>query len=145
MTIYTITPDNNITAHATAAEAQNIKDAQQFVSAEELGELAANWPTPRLVEIWNTLPGATPVKKFTDRKTAVTRIWKAIQSLGSSVKGDAASEQADESSVVEPIQTPAAESSVAACNEDIRSVRRPLRIPRQRHKRATLRQSRSHD
>ena len=29
----------------------------------------------------NSLPGATPVKKFTDRKTAIARIWKAIQSL----------------------------------------------------------------
>src|SRR5262249_44659063 len=26
-------------------------------------------------------PGFTPVKKFTDRKTAITRIWKALQSL----------------------------------------------------------------
>jgi len=30
------------------------------------------------VEIWNKLPGATPVKKFTDRKTAYGRIWKAL-------------------------------------------------------------------
>ena len=32
--------------------------------------------------IWNSLPGGTPVKRFTDRKTAVTRIWKRIQGLG---------------------------------------------------------------
>ena len=35
----------------------------------------------RLVEIWNSLPGAEKVKKFKDRNTAVERIWKAIQSL----------------------------------------------------------------
>ena len=27
------------------------------------------------------MTGVTPVKKFTDRKTAIARIWKAIQSL----------------------------------------------------------------
>jgi hypothetical protein len=41
----------------------------------------------RLVEIWNSFDGAPPfgelkpVKKYTDRKTAVTRIWAAIQKL----------------------------------------------------------------
>jgi hypothetical protein len=36
----------------------------------------------RLVEIWNGIPGETPVTRFTDRKRAVSRIWKAIQGLG---------------------------------------------------------------
>jgi hypothetical protein len=35
----------------------------------------------RLVEIWNSIAGNTEVKKFADRRKAVTRIWKAIQSL----------------------------------------------------------------
>jgi hypothetical protein len=34
-----------------------------------------------MIEVWNGIPGLTPVKKFTDRKSAVARIWKAIQSL----------------------------------------------------------------
>jgi hypothetical protein len=38
-----------------------------------------------LVEIWNSLPGETQVKKFKDRSTAVSRIWKGVQSLGQSV------------------------------------------------------------
>ena len=46
-----------------------------------LAELAANWPASRLIDVFNSLPGVTPVKKFTDRKKAVARIWKAIQSL----------------------------------------------------------------
>ena len=33
----------------------------------------------RLVEIWNRLPGVEPVARFTDRKTAVARIWRALQ------------------------------------------------------------------
>ena len=34
------------------------------------------------MDTWNSLPGATQVKKFKDRGTAVSRIWKALQSLG---------------------------------------------------------------
>ena len=37
------------------------------------------WPVPRLVEIWNRLPGQKPVKKFASRDKAVARIWAAIQ------------------------------------------------------------------
>src|SRR5439155_25636302 len=40
---------------------------------------AETWPATRLAEIWNVLPGVVPVKKFTSRKTAVVRIWAAIQ------------------------------------------------------------------
>jgi len=36
----------------------------------------------RLVAIWNSPPGVTPVKKLKDRTTAATRIWKNIQELG---------------------------------------------------------------
>ena len=43
--------------------------------------MAAQWPAARLVEVWNGIPGDKPVKKFTSRKTAVVRIWKAVQSL----------------------------------------------------------------
>ena len=31
--------------------------------------------------IWNNLPGVRQVNKFTDRKTAVRRIWTAVQGL----------------------------------------------------------------
>jgi len=55
---------------------------------KELARLATNWPTDRLVQIWNGFAGVAgfagdlkPVKKFTDRKSAVARIWKAIQGL----------------------------------------------------------------
>jgi hypothetical protein len=62
-----------------------IIDAENSITAlgsqQELADLATKWPANRLVEIWNSIPGLTPVKKFTDRKSAVSRIWKAIQSL----------------------------------------------------------------
>jgi uncharacterized protein DUF3489 len=54
-----------------------------------LGQLAEGWPVERLVEIWNTLPGARPVKKFTNRNTAVGRVWKALQSLKPAVAPEA--------------------------------------------------------
>jgi hypothetical protein len=81
MTIFTIDRDNNITAFASATEAQSNPEAERFRSATDLAKLAAKWPASRLVEIWNSLPGVSPVRKFTNRQTAVNRIWRAIQSL----------------------------------------------------------------
>jgi hypothetical protein len=56
-------------------------EGEIFANQRELADLAATWPANRLIEVWNGIPGLTPVKKFTDRKSAVARIWKAIQSL----------------------------------------------------------------
>ena len=89
MTTFTISTDNNITAFPTPEAAQDTLalGAMAFASQKELAELAADWPAGRLVEIWNGFAGVTPfgdlkpVKKFTDRKTAVTRIWQAVQKL----------------------------------------------------------------
>jgi len=81
MTTFTISSDNNITAHTTAAGAKTQPEAEIFSSAKELGNLAGHWPGSRLVEIWNALPGQRPVAKFTSRKTAVNRIWAVIQHL----------------------------------------------------------------
>jgi len=73
---------NNITVHGSAKEAETVPNSERFSNEGALAKLAANWPAARLVEIWNSLPGETPVRKFKDRATAVSRIWKAIQSLG---------------------------------------------------------------
>src|SRR3989304_340676 len=75
--------ETNITVFASYKEAKpsDATDAVIFTTEEELAKLATDWPIARLVEIWNSLTGVTPVKKFTDRKTAIARIWKAIQSL----------------------------------------------------------------
>ena len=34
-----------------------------------------------MIELWNSLPGVGPVKKFTDRQTALARIWEVAQAL----------------------------------------------------------------
>ncbi len=79
---FTIDQENDIRVHASAQEADAVANAERFSTSAGLAKLAEKWPAARLVEIWNSLPGVSPVKKFTDRKTAATRIWKAIQGLG---------------------------------------------------------------
>ncbi len=81
MTTFTIDPQNNITAFGSTKEAKDNPQAERFSSSKELKRLAEHWPGSRLVAIWNSLPGQTPVKKFTSRQAAVTRIWKTTQSL----------------------------------------------------------------
>jgi len=103
MTTFTIeTETNNVSAYPNEQDAQAVPDSEHFSSADELATLAANWPTSRLIEIWNGIPGVTPVKKFTDRKAAATRIWKAIQTLSESIPTETASES-------EPLTNEAAE------------------------------------
>ena len=84
MKTFTIDADNNITVFATKKEAAAASTTpfDSFSNQNELAELAAEWPMARLVEIWNGIPGVNAVTKFTNRKVATERIWKAIQSLG---------------------------------------------------------------
>jgi len=104
MKMFTIeTETNNVTVHATATQAEAVPAAERFSTEAGLAKLAADWPAARLAEIWNSLPGAKPVHKFTDRKKAVARIWKAIQSLGQSAPAAAPPPQA-----TRPADAPAA-------------------------------------
>src|SRR5580658_7032054 len=93
MSTFTIDSGNNIVAFTSQDEATaaKIDNAEYFGSARELNKLAGSWPANRLVEVWNSFAGVAPftnlkpVKKFPDRKAAVTRIWEAIQRLVPSV------------------------------------------------------------
>src|ERR1700683_472641 len=85
MNTFTIDSDNNITAHAgLAADADK---SSSFTSQKELAKLTAAWPIARLVETWNSFAGVTPfadlkpVKRFTDRKAAMARIWTAVKRM----------------------------------------------------------------
>jgi hypothetical protein len=95
MRLFAIDTDNNITAFPAA---EQVPEGQEhFASEKELAKLAANWPADRLVQVWNSFAGVAPfddlkpVKKFTDRKTAVARVWKAIQRLDAPAAPRAAS------------------------------------------------------
>lgn len=80
--IFTINAENEISAFAVAKEIEHNEATQQFKSAKELSKAAADWPSDRLIEIWNCIPGVQPVKKFRSREIAINRIWTAIQGLG---------------------------------------------------------------
>jgi Protein of unknown function (DUF3489) len=88
MPTFTIDNDNNITAHGTPEEATaaTATPFDSFASQKELAALVAGWPAERLVAIWNSLPGVTPVKGFKSAKTAAGRIWEQIQKLGETEK-----------------------------------------------------------
>src|SRR5438876_7879039 len=74
---FTINTQGNIVRHESTAA---IPEGNLAFSTEaELATLAESWPVTRLVNIWNALPGVPPVRKFTDRKTAIRRIWAALQ------------------------------------------------------------------
>jgi Protein of unknown function (DUF3489) len=80
---FTLDDSNNITAYASAEEASQGDAASlvHFHSQATLAKVSTDWPMSRFVEIWNGIPGQTPVKKFQDRNKAVARIWSAIQPL----------------------------------------------------------------
>src|ERR1700682_3688514 len=80
MATFTIDSENNITGYASG-EAIPDNASERFTIESELAQLAPQWPAARLIEVWNSIPGLAPVRKFTSRKTAVARIWKAAQSL----------------------------------------------------------------
>ncbi len=101
MSTFTIDTDNNITAHAELPAGADA--TQSFASQKELAKLTADWPISRLADTWNSFAGAAPfddlkpVKKFTDRKSAVARIWKAVQRLATNAaqQGDPDTPQAE--------------------------------------------------
>ena len=79
MNAFTIDSDNNITVHATRKAARQT-GAGVFDTAENLAELIGT-DTRRLLAIWNSLTGVTPVKKFTSRALAARRIFAEVQKL----------------------------------------------------------------
>ena len=88
MTTFTINEQNEITAFASREEATAATTTpfDAFATQKELAELATAWPADRFAEIWNGLAGVTPVKKFKNAKTAISRIWERIQGLGEATK-----------------------------------------------------------
>jgi hypothetical protein len=94
---------NNITVHATVAEAEAVANAERFRNEGGLAKLAADWPMAKLIDIWNSLPGVEPVRKFKDRNTGVSRIWRQIQTLG----------------VAEPVTETVPESEAAAPGDQV--------------------------
>ena len=104
---FTIDAENNITAHATREEARET-DAGVFATEEQFADMIGP-DNKRLIEIWNSLPGVRPVTKFTSRKTATERIWKAVQNLG----------EATPPPVTEPVEAQTADQAIAEVTEPV--------------------------
>jgi hypothetical protein len=79
MNMFSITTNNQ--ARVLSSDQEAPAGSVVFHSAEELAAAAKQWPAARLVEVWNQLPGARPVRKFTDRKSGVRRLWEAVQAI----------------------------------------------------------------
>ena len=88
MTTFTIDQENAISAFATAEEAAagTATPFDSFATEKELAELVAGFPTERLLALFNSLPGVSPVKGFKSALAAASRIWKQIQSLGEAAR-----------------------------------------------------------
>jgi len=84
MNAFTIDADNNITVHATK-KAARATGAGVFDTAEGLADLIGT-DHKRLVGVWNSLTGVTPVRKFTSRAVAARRIFAEVQKLTASVE-----------------------------------------------------------
>ena len=110
MKTFVLACDRNITAFPNRKAAIASGDPI-FSTVEEMAEvfrLAKVTP----LEIWNTLPGVTPVKKFTDRATGMARIWKQLAGL--EVVPD-----------LPPAAEPATSTQPATVARQTRHVRRP--------------------
>src|SRR5579862_9680537 len=80
-TVFTIYLDRKVGLSALKGKHPSRDCALTFSSERELRKLAARWPGTRLVKIWNQLPGVRKVTRFTDRDTAIRRIWAVVQLL----------------------------------------------------------------
>src|SRR3954451_24471478 len=101
---FTMDAENNITAYASKKAAREA-GAEVFSTEEQLIELIGP-DNKRLVGIWNSLPGVTPVSKFANRKVAAERIWKAIQNLGAAAAKASPVPASEETIADQPELTP---------------------------------------
>src|SRR5438046_3179065 len=77
--LFYVTPEDHIRTSDEQRRTETDNGGSSFAREQEMQELASQWPMKRLVEIWNRLPGVEPVARFTDRKTAIGRIWRELQ------------------------------------------------------------------
>lgn len=75
---YYLIRDTHITV-LNALPATAPSDAVVVESVKSLD--ARRFPAPRLIAIWNALPGVSPVKRFADRPSGLKRLWGALEAL----------------------------------------------------------------
>ena len=116
MKTFGINAENSINIYDGAATRP---DEATFRTEDQLALVAELFSTNRLVEIWNALPGVTPVKKFKDRATAISRIWKAVSELEAVSEAEAPGEAVSDTAEVNGPATeePAAEATPEPAEE----------------------------
>ena len=80
-TKFTRSPDQKVVLFTLKDKYASSDGSIAFSSERELRKLAAEWPCARLTEIWNQLPGVKKITRFSDRDTAIRRIWAVVQDL----------------------------------------------------------------
>jgi hypothetical protein len=80
-TPFIIHPDHRVEVATLDGKHTLIGDSVEFSSQREFENIARHWPGQRFIGIWNQLPTVKKVTRFTDRKTAIRRIWIALQEL----------------------------------------------------------------
>ena len=118
---YYIDSDNCLSVETDLTLDPNVQTAEGiFTTQEELATMTKDWSASRLVEVWNSFAGAPPfgdlkeVRRFTDRKSAVARIWQAAQRLGEEVEKEAAAEPAPAAKPKKAKAAPTAAKAAAA-------------------------------
>jgi hypothetical protein len=81
MKTFVIDPANHTKAYVSGEAARHRSNGTRFATQKEFASVSADWRMLRLVAIWNQLPAVKAVRKFTDRSTALRRIWSAIQDV----------------------------------------------------------------
>src|ERR1022692_4969557 len=85
MKAFTINAEGNVTAFESKEAAEtNLPPTGAFVftTAAGLHGYLKKFPAATAAEIWNSLTGVTPVKKFTSTEVAAKRIFAELQKLG---------------------------------------------------------------
>ena len=121
--VYAIQPDDQVVVYSSDSAPGGMAC---FSSETELAALSASWPPKTFIDVWNRLPDVTAVRKFTDRKTAVRRIWQAIsqkESVGTKQSGVA--QPADLCESVEKVKPPEAERASTKREQIITLLKRP--------------------
>src|SRR5690242_14072475 len=77
--LFHLTREDDIRVIDEQGPAETDAGGGTFASEQQFTKVAREWPMKRLVEIGSRLPGIQAVARFTDRNTAIARIWRAIQ------------------------------------------------------------------
>jgi len=103
MKTFILDADHNITVYASQQEAASAVPAgDAFSTAAGLRAALKNYSAATAVEIWNSLTGVTPVRKFKDAATAARRIFAEVEKLGGSAPLGTVASVAPEASVPAP-------------------------------------------